>query len=272
VTHVAVVTLVHRRADHLRRQARSLALGDRPPDDYVVVAMDDHVSSVPDTARVVHVGRAAAGLPLAAARNRGVESALESGADVVVCLDVDCLAGPTLVGAYTEAVVQHPLVVWSGPVTYLAPPGPDGYPLTALASLDEPHPARPAPVPGTMMVGAEPDLFWSLSFAVAASAWRTVDGFCEDYVGYGGEDTDFARAVVHSGLDLGWVGAARAYHQWHPVSAPPVEHLHDIVRNAGVFHDRWGTWPMLGWLEEFERRGLVARDRGRWSVVAGTGR
>ena len=43
------------------------------------------------------------------------------------------------------------------------------------------------------------------------------------------------------------------------MSSPPVEHLDDILRNGRVFRDRWGSWPMRGWLEAFERRGLVSR-------------
>ena len=74
--------------------------------------------------------------------------------------------------------------------------------------------------------------------------------------------------MVDVGLDLGWVGSARAFHQWHPVSRPPVEHVVDIVRNAEVFRRRWGTTPMLGWLRDFEERGLAAPDdQGRWSVL-----
>ena len=70
------------------------------------------------------------------------------------------------------------------------------------------------------------------SFAVTRATWQRVGEFCEDYVGYGGEDTDFGRVLVGVGLGLGWVGSARAFHQWHPVSRPPVEHVVDIVRNA----------------------------------------
>ena len=39
-------------------------------------------------------------------------------------------------------------------------------------------------------------LFWSLSFALDAGDWDALGGFCEDYVGYGGEDTDFGQTVV----------------------------------------------------------------------------
>jgi len=60
------------------------------------------------------------------------------------------------------------------------------------------------------------------------------------------------------------VGSARAYHQWHPVSDPPVEHLDDILRNGATFFERWGSWPMEGWLAEFERRGLVRKQGETW--------
>lgn len=265
----AVVTVAHGRHDHLVAQRTSLASSTRPPDRHVVVAVDDPdlgaspwcSASVPSTPL---------GLPIAAARNRGAEIALEAGATTLVFLDVDCLAGRSLVAAYDDAVTAEPVVVWSGPVTYLDPPPPDGYPLEGLDRLDAPHPARPAPAVGELVRGADPDLFWSLSFACSAQAWRRSGGFCEDYVGYGGEDTDFAHVVAAAGLDLGWVGSARAFHQWHPVSRPPVEHLTDIVRNAEVFRSRWGRTPMLGWLREFERRGLVREDAdGRWRATAG---
>ena len=263
----AVVTVVHGRHDHLARQRASLALSTVAPDDHVVVAVDDPVVAAAEWCAMSVPGDPI-GLPIAAARNVGADVALDRGADVLVFLDGDCLVAPGLVAAYAEVVRAEPLTVWSGPVTYLDAPPPGGYDLATLTSLDAPHPARPAPAPGVRTRGADPDLFWSLSFACSADAWQRTGGFCEDYVGYGGEDTDFGRLVVTAGLDLGWVGDARAFHQWHPVSRPPVEHVDDIVRNAEIFRERWGTTPMLGWLEEFEQRGLVRRgDGGRWLVT-----
>ncbi|WP_193612717.1 glycosyltransferase family 2 protein [Nocardioides lijunqiniae] len=262
----AVVTIVHGRRDHLALQGRSLAR-QTDPAAHVVVAMDDPDLEVPG-AHVVHVPRLPLGLPLAAARNAGAAAALAEGADVLVFLDVDCLADPALLAAYGDDVRQQPGTVWSGPVTYLDRPPPGGYDLDGLAALDAPHPARPAPQPGELLHDADPDLFWSLSFACHADAWLASGGFCEDYVGYGGEDTDFGRTLVARGLRLGWTGSARAYHQWHPVSSPPVEHVDDIVRNAALFHRRWGEWPMGGWLDQLEQQGLVVRRDGAWAVAA----
>ncbi len=272
---VGVLTIVHGRADHLARQHRSLAAGTRPPDAYVAVAMGDPAVVVEERdglrRDVVHLPAGGDGLPLAGARNLGAEHLLERGVDVVVALDVDCLAGPTLVQAYADAVDADERTVWSGPVTYLPPPGPTGYVLADLPGLDAPHPARPAPPPGQRWPQTDRDLFWSLSFAVSPRAWRATGGFCEDYRGYGGEDTDFARLASAAGLGFGWVGSARAYHQHHPVSDPPVEHVADLLRNGALFAARWGEWPMRGWFEALERRGLLRRDGDGWAALSRPG-
>lgn len=265
---VAVVTIAHGRHEHLRRQHESLATGHRLPDDVVLVAMDDPaVADWPATRDVVpHPVSVAAdphALPLAAARNRGARAAMQRGADVLVFLDVDCLAGPDLVAGYALAVAHGPGRIWSGPVTYL-PEGLDAQQLDTPWQLDDPHPARPAPAHGELVLDADPDLFWSLSFALHRDAWLRSGGFCEDYVGYGGEDTDFAARAESRGLGFGWVGAARAYHQHHPTQDPPVQHVEDILRNGALFHQRWGRWPMLGWLQAFEELGMVERTTEGW--------
>ena len=245
---LAVITIVSGRAEHLATQRRGLALSSRPADAHVVVSMGDP-SVLDATVTVPRTGRP---LPLARARNTGARLAIDAGADVLVFLDVDCIPGPDLIGLYAEHARDG--AVLCGPVTYLPDAGvrPD-----ALGPWTDPHAARPDPAPGHVERGTNWDLFWSLSFAVTATTWTTLGGFCEEYSGYGGEDTDFGRVAERSGHDLLWIGGAHAYHQWHPVSSPPVEHLDDIVTNAAVFHRRWGHWPMLGWLTAFRERGLL---------------
>ncbi|GAA3540426.1 glycosyltransferase family 2 protein [Aeromicrobium flavum] len=269
MTSVAVITVVRGRHEHLVAQHESLGLSTREPDDRVVVAMDDPAllawaPAGPPQPRVVPLAADPRGLPLAAARNAGADAAIARGADVLVFLDVDCLAARALVADYAEAVSSAPELVWCGPVTYLPPAPAGGYPLADLAAWDDPHPARPAPAPGERIRGGDPDLFWSLSFALHRDTWARIGGFCEEYVGYGGEDTDFAQGAVAAGVELGWTGGARAFHQHHSVESPPVRHLDDILRNGAVFHRRWGRWPMEGWLRAFEERGLVERSGDGW--------
>ncbi|MEU2561969.1 galactosyltransferase-related protein [Streptomyces longispororuber] len=261
---VAVITLVAGRHRHLRLQQDGLAAGTRQPDHYVVVTMDDPgargvLAGRRPTAGTVSVPTGADGrLPLAAARNAGARRALDAGADLLVFLDVDCVPGPDLLARYARTAADGALLC--GTVAYLPPPPPDGYRLSTLPALAPPHPGRPVPGDTEVIRDGDHRLFWSLSFALTAATWRAVGGFCEDYTGYGGEDTDFARTAAAGGVELWWVGGAPAYHQYHPVSRPPVEHIDDILRNGRIYKDRWGSWPMEGWLHEFARRGLVTHD------------
>lgn len=263
---VAVVVVVHGRHEHLTRQHAALGRSTRAIDDLVVVSMSDVTVDrwEPGAAPRPHVVRLDAdpgALPLARARNVGADVARRLGADLLVFLDVDCLPAPDLLQAYADADAAYPDALLCGPVAYLPPPPPQGYPQEGLEDLAPPHPGRPAPLPGEVVVDADRhELFWSLSFALRTRTWDRIGGFDEAYVGYGGEDTDFGRRAHEAGIPLAWVGGARAFHQHHPVSRPPVEHVGDIVRNAGIFHRRWGTWPMTTWLSELEACGLVHRD------------
>ncbi|MET9498783.1 galactosyltransferase-related protein [Streptomyces sp. NPDC006552] len=265
----AVITLAAGRHSHLLLQQDGLARGARTPDQYVVVAMADPgiaplVAGRKPPAHVVTVPLADGRLPLAAARNEGAAQALDGGAELLVFLDVDCVPGATLLDRYADVAEDGALLC--GTVAYLPPPPPTGYRLADLPDLAPPHPARPAPAADRVERGGDPTLFWSLSFALTARTWERAGGFCEEYTGYGGEDTDFARTAARRGIGLWWVGGAPAYHQYHPTRQPPVQHLDDILRNGALYHRRWDTWPMEGWLRAFAEQGLVVHDRatGTW--------
>lgn len=290
----AVLTIVSGRHDHLRGQLLGLARSRRPPAWHVVAAMGDPgirevLDSVPageGTRRVVlDVPVAADGeLPLAAARNAAAGTATALGADLLVLLDVDCVPAAGLVAAYEDAAdrvvdavqdVPGPRL-FCGPVAYLPPDVRvhDAADLDRLPGAATPHPARPVPEPGEVVRASESQwwLFWSLSFAVTAADWTSFGGFCEEFRGYGGEDTDVAATVRELGGSLFWVGGADAFHQHHPTRNPPVQHVAAILRNGAVFHRRWGWWPMTGWLEQFRAAGLVDYDAATRSWTAATPR
>jgi len=253
---IAVVTVVRGRLDHLAVQQAALR-AQRTAHERVVVQMGGPsvrrtISGGPVT--LVHMPGDGVPLPLAAARNAGVAAA---DADAVLLLDVDCIPSPSLLARCLEALDRVGGLV-AGPVGYL-PPGATRTstdPAT-LARLAQPHPARPTPGTGALVRESRYELFWSLSFAIGRRDWDRIGGFCEAYTGYGGEDTDFAWLARRAGVPLHWVGGAWAWHQHHPVSDPPREHLSDIVRNSNLFHRRWGEWPMTGWLTAFRDAGLI---------------
>ena len=289
VTTTALLTIVSGRHDHLRGQLLGLGAATEAPAWHVIASMGDAdvrsvvdtVPAAPGTRRVVvDVPLPADGeLPLARARNAAAAAALDRGADLLVFLDVDCVPSP---GCW-PATRGRPSTPGCGrhrgrcccavPVAYL-PPGvrvTSRADLARLPAAARPHAGRPAPAPG-QVVRADASqwwLFWSLSFAVPAPDWTRFGGFCEEYRGYGGEDTDVAATVRSLGGSLFWVGGAEAHHQHHPVQDPPVHHLAAIVRNAAVFHRRWGWWPMTGWLEQFRAAGLADYDAATrtWSVA-----
>ncbi|WP_019925475.1 glycosyltransferase family 2 protein [Nocardia sp. BMG111209] len=257
---IAVVTVAAGRTHHLRNQLDTVARSTRIPDAHIVVAMGDRevAATVGHRATTVFLP-AAPPLPLAAARNRGARTALDTGADLLIFLDVDCLPDPNMIDRYQRAaaVVGDTAALLCGPVTYLRPPPATGYDLEALDRSRDPHPARPSPPDHALCDGTDFDLFWSLSFAVTTETWCAIRGFDPGYRGYGAEDTDFAYRAAAVGARLVWVGGAHAYHQYHPVSDPPIEHLPDILVNARLFHRRWGVWPMRGWLHGFAAAGLI---------------
>lgn len=267
---LATITLAsHARLDHLRRQQERLERVEGL--ERVVVWLDEEppAADVPGTL-VLHVPRAEEGMRLAAARNAGADAAVAAGAEGLVLLDADCVPGDALLERYAAALDAHPGALLAGPVTYLRE-GDTVAPATDLAALTAPHAARPSPPAGEVVV-ARPDeqvLFWSLSFATTAAGWSRIGGFDEGYVGYGGEDTDFAMRAQAADVPLAWVGGAHAYHQHHPVSSPPWQHLDDILRNGARFAERWGWWPMGGWLEAFAAAGAIERIGDGWRRTGG---
>lgn len=255
---IAVLTLADaNRTAHLANQVSLLPEGV----EHITVALADVEELRRAVPRSDVVKLEAPGRNLAAARNLAARQAIERGAEILIFLDADCLASGDLVELYVRALREHPEAVVAGPVTYMNE--------AELRTVrPEPHPARPNPQRGEVVAADDYNLFWSLSFAMTAKTWERIDagfgGFDPGFSGYGGEDTDFAWQLRAHGIDFCWVGGAHAFHQWHPVSSPPFEHLEDIVKNANFFHGKWGQWPMVGWLDAFEKAGAISLVDGTY--------
>lgn len=272
-TRVAVITPASAdRLDHLHRQRRFLRELRTPGIEVVRIEawLDAEPPAAPPAVLTVHVPPGVDGLRVGTARNAAAELALSQDVDVLVFLDVDCLPGTQLLQRYVDAALTRPRDLLCGPVTYLhsvqRPASPDD-----LDALTRPHPARPLPLEGAIDQAPDDqfDLFWSLSFAVTPLTWSRLGGFDEAYEGYGAEDTDLGRRARELGMGLQWVGGAHAYHQWHPSGSPPWRHLDDILRNGALFAERWGEWPMRGWIDAFVDAGAVeAHDGGFRRVPA----
>lgn len=259
---ISALTLVRGRERHLANLMKSLALQTQKPDELVIAWMQDEPhDNLPEIGLPVrHVFVPGDPMPLAAARNRAAEVAR---GEVLVFLDVDCIAGPDLVAAYGAAAGERD-GLFLGEVLYL-PDGAVGEAIdyAALDRIGQAHPSKPT-MPDTG-VREEPDSgeLWGLSFALRRERYLALGGMDESFHGYGGEETDFAARAGASGLRFYWTAGARAYHQHHSVHVPPLHQFDHILRNAARFRDKHGRWCMDYWLGQFRDQGLIG-----WSESA----
>jgi hypothetical protein len=176
------------------RQLDGISRSARLPDTHVIVTIDDPavsgvVAASGNAAHVVHCEGPPGPLPVASARNIGALAALNEGAELLVFLDVDCIPGRSLLGRCYEAGVdlEYRDALLCRPVTYLAPPGVEGYPV-ALERMINPHPARPAPPMATS----------------SPAPTTSCSGRYDRYYGYGHRRRADRRAA---GVPMRWVGA-----------------------------------------------------------------
>ncbi|MEP9401742.1 glycosyltransferase family 2 protein [Sphingomonas silueang] len=251
---ISVCTLVRGRAAHLANLYAGIAAQTQPPDELVVAWMQDAPHpGLPDPGVPVRdVFVPGDPLPLARARNAAAAAAR---GDVLIFLDVDCIPAPTLVARYAEVLAAAPGVCL-GEVRYLPPGAID-------RSAGVRHPAKPALADDEVRAVPSHGELWGLSFALPRSAWDAAGGMDEGYVGYGGEETDFAWRLAAAGVPMAWVGGATAWHQHHAVHIPPLHQFDAILRNAARFRARWGRWCMDYWLGQFAEAGLI-----EWSAEA----
>lgn len=262
---VSVVTIQRERLDHLRNLVEGVvaeARRRRRHDQLVVANMGGRspelvLPSCPVDVEVdvVRLGEPGPdGLPLAAARNAGIDRARH---DIVVLLDVDVVPAPGAIDAAARHVCAHPDAVALADVHYLPEDVPGSAPPARRAAAGRRHPDLAAPPADGWAVEPDHRLFWSTGFAARRQLLHDVGGFDEAFVGYGAEDTDLGYRLRREGVALHRVAGFVGHHQHHPTSSPPVQHMESIVRNALVFRERWGEWPMVGWLEAFAAGGLI---------------
>jgi len=251
---VSVLTIVKDRAGHLRQLIAGLTRSSSPPAELVIVDMSTLPLDIPKASFPITVIRLPdAGLPLAKARNLAARTASSA---VLVFLDVDCIPARDLLSRLGHAVDGNDALICAE-IRYLPARG-EGSVWTDAEMHDAgiAHPARDFPNEG-LRIEANPGLFWSLAFGIRRSAFERLGGFDERFSGYGAEDTDFGFRAQAAELPLIFQGGAGAFHQHHGVCDPPLQHFHDIVRNARVFHALWRIWPMDGWLRRFSELGLI---------------
>jgi N-acetylglucosaminyl-diphospho-decaprenol L-rhamnosyltransferase len=260
---VSVLTIVRGRSSHLANLIAGLNRQTRLPDELVIAWMQDAPSPLPETRFPVRsVLVPGDPMPLAAARNAAAEAAR---GEQLILLDVDCIPAAGLVERY--AATADAAGVRLGDVLYLPPGGVERIDDAALDRMGVRHPAKPELAEDEIRTTPSHGELWGLSFALSTADWRRAGGMDERYIGYGGEETDFAARLERAGVTMAWIGGARAYHQHHPIHIPPLQHFDAILRNARLFNATWGRWCMDYWLGQFAERGLIAIDDTALTVL-----
>lgn len=263
---ISVLTIVRNRPHHLDKLIEGLQRSTVAPVELVVIDMGSTPPvAVGDTKFPIHVHRLMAErLPLAAARNLAARHAVSQ---QLLFLDVDCIPMAELVERMAAALSEHSALICAE-VLYLGPDDARGsWQEKDLKARAKPHPVRPFPAAGVRRE-ENAGLFWSLAFGISRERFSALGGFDEAFTGYGAEDTDFGYRARQAGVPLLFMGGAGAFHQYHDSEDPPLRHFDDIVRNAQLFRDRWGFWPMDGWLRAFADRGLIDFGADRLTVIS----
>lgn len=256
----SIVTIVKGRRKQLANLLESIKASTNLPRDIQVVCMDDLDGiAIPDGLNVnIHLIREIHELPLAAARNMGINAAKTGN---VIFIDVDCIVSPTLF-ANLLMVMETDNIITAYPL-YL-PVLPDTGNYDDLKHKAVTHPARERIPVGQPVHHLQ---FWSLLFAVQKQTFKNIGGFDESFIGYGSEDTDFAMMFHQAEVRLIFV---RDYvlHQYHNKYDPPVNHFHSIIKNAIRYQQKWNILPMQRWLKAFEAMGLIKIDEaGNITVI-----
>lgn len=267
---LSLLTLVRNRTVYLHGLLDALVHAPDPPAEVVVAVCggEDPRAGAPPTPFPVRFLDIESGERIAYSPARNA-CARAAAAEHVLFLDADCVPLPGALAAFDAALAAEDGIA-IGEVLYLPPDVVlDPSDVVATARAGRPHPARPAPPRTGWERSDRYDLVWGLSIAVRRRTFLDLGGFDEGYGGYAGEDTDFAESARKAGIPLVVVADAAVAHRHHDVFEPPIQQLAATVANAQRFRDKWGWWPMGGWLEGFADLGLIewSPDAARARIV-----
>lgn len=257
---ISVITTIYNRPEHLRLMLASLASQSRVPDEIVVA--DDGSDEV--TGSEMNRLLPACGIPfmvvrqekegyrLAAARNKAIRA---STGDLLLFLDCDIALLPDAVALHDKLSQARRLLTGNRAMLdeaataalIAASPAPSAEEwerawrgadrtelqeaaraFTRQAALRRWHVARPH----------KPKLL-GCHFSLPREAVERINGFDENFVGWGYEDDDLARRLYATGVrPLSVIETARAVHLWHPSLAPQALERHRDRPNRAYFR-RW---------------------------------
>jgi GT2 family glycosyltransferase len=231
---LSVILTTYERPDHLERSLASLALQKHVTGRFEVVVVDD--GSKDRTHEVVRKFARSVDFPVkmtthehqgfrvALCRNDGIRA---SAGSYVLISDSDCLFPPRHLERHLRA--RRPSIVRAGNCFRLDRKTTEGLTVSDVAAgryqravssverwrlwrrwmTDVCYQLRPHPIKPKLM---------GFNIAISRIDVEEVNGFDEDYVGWGCEDDDFAIRLRMAGKRVRTAaGFTQAYHMWHPI-------------------------------------------------------
>ena len=257
---ISVLTTIYNRPEHLRLLVASLAAQTRRPDEIIVAddgsdaatveAMSHCLARCGFPATVVRQEKD--GYRLAAARNKAIRAAT---GDYLLFLDCDIGLLPDAVAVHERLAAPRRLLCGNRAMLdesatkalVAAAPAPsaadwelawarsDGRERSEAARLF----ARQSALRRWHLARPHKPKLLGCHFSLFRDDVIRVNGFDENFVGWGYEDDDFARRLYKAGVEpRSAIEEARAMHLWHPSLAPQALNRHRDRPNRAYFR-RW---------------------------------
>lgn len=266
MNNISVCTIYAKRQLHLQNLVKGLMRSRMHPDELIIVCMDDDLPDLPTTPfkiRATTINTVNNYLPLAKARSKAAKIARGNN---LIFLDVDCICHRDLVDIFNYHLKKED-ALYQGSIRYLYLDWQkDSWTIESLEKQSSFHQLQGTEVTGKTKVSHPYELFWSLCFGIRKKTFLTLGGFDSRFVGYGGEDTDFAFTARSHNIHFHKISAL-AYHQYHPAYNPPLNHLAEIVNNAQLFYRKWDILPMKKWLDRFVEMGYLKIVNNRIEII-----
>jgi len=258
---VSVVTIVKNRTEKLCRLIEQLESCSPLPDELVIVWMRPPSTlslAKSDKFNIVHKFVANAELPIAKARNKGLE---EATSNLLAYINVDAVVDKNFIAQGMHAWRPNSVVFTN--VTFV-PESQWVLPHDTLCQIKNQERLEESSDDLLSQQkhdgGAfSDDSIRSTVFFISKLDFKKTGGFDEGYEGFGLNDEDFFTNCRSLGFSLHQLDL-QTFAPERPNYRCPINHFLDFVRNAERFHAKWGMNPCNDVLNAYADAGYINKD------------